>query len=337
MGLRNALGVDIDPPTGLLVIGENGPDAPGDVPGRGPSGRVEWNLVTQAANMGWPYCIGNNVPYNDFNFATSTPGPAFDAPNHVNDSPNNTGLANLPPSQPAVVWYGITSSSEFPEVNTAQGLGSSSPGGGPVFHHDPGLVSDVQFPAYYDGVPFFFEWGRSMLWELRLDGSGNLHKLNRLFPPLDFSSPIDIEFGPDGALYVLEWGAGLDPNVDPTQELVRVEYRPGQGGQHAPVVVATATPEWASRHSPSTSRAKEPSIPRTTRSPWHGTSSRTGRWIRRIRRPRSRMRRTGCTTRGSPSPMTPNAAPSRTCRSRSATRGRRSPSRGRRTGASSSW
>ncbi len=121
------------------MIGENGPDAPGDVPGRGPSGRVEWNLVTQAANMGWPYCIGNNVPYNDFNFATSTPGPAFDCTNLVNDSPNNTGLANLPPSQPAVVWYGITSSSEFPEVNTAQGFGSSSPAAARSSTTIPGL------------------------------------------------------------------------------------------------------------------------------------------------------------------------------------------------------
>ncbi len=240
MGLRNPFRVDVDPAAGWVIIGENGPDSPQDVPGRGPSGRVEWSISKQAGNLGWPYCIGDNVAYNDFDFATNTPGPLFDCDSPVNESPNNTGLTVLPgPSQPALVWYGTNQSEDWPEVG---GPGASSPAGGPIFHHDPGLVSDVQFPAYFDGVPFFYEWGRSILAELRLDENGAVHKLNRLFPNFEFSAPIDIEFGPDGALYVLEWGAAFDPTLDPTPELVRIEYRPNLAGNRPPVVHASATP-----------------------------------------------------------------------------------------------
>jgi hypothetical protein len=51
-------------------------------------------------NYGWPYCVRDNVPYNDYDFATSTSGPKFNCAAPVNNSPNNTGLTNLPRSSP---------------------------------------------------------------------------------------------------------------------------------------------------------------------------------------------------------------------------------------------
>ncbi|MCI0634909.1 MAG: PKD domain-containing protein, partial [Actinobacteria bacterium] len=238
MGLRNPFRIDVDSENGRVYIADYGPDAPQGVPGRGPAGQVEWNLLEQAANLGWPYCHANNEAYNDFDFETGTPGPAYDCNAPVNDSPNNTGLTNLPPTHPPVVWYGYTESAEFPEM----GAGSSAPMAGPAYHYDPAAVSDVKFPAYFDDVPFFYEWGRGFIAEFRLDADGGIHKINQLFPIHDFSSPIDVEFGPDGALYVLEWGTGFDPSNDPTQELVRVEYRPELAGNRSPVARASAVP-----------------------------------------------------------------------------------------------
>ena len=62
----------------------------------GPNGRVEWNILDEPGNYGWPYCVGNNTPYNDYNFASSTAGATFNCAAPVNNSPNNTGLTNLP-------------------------------------------------------------------------------------------------------------------------------------------------------------------------------------------------------------------------------------------------
>ena len=59
----------------------------------------------QPGNYGWPYCVGANTPYNDYNFATSTAGATFNCAAPINDSPNNTGLTNLPPAKAAVVWH----------------------------------------------------------------------------------------------------------------------------------------------------------------------------------------------------------------------------------------
>ena len=35
-----------------------------------PRGLVEWNIIRKPGYYGWPYCVGNNIPYNDYDFAT---------------------------------------------------------------------------------------------------------------------------------------------------------------------------------------------------------------------------------------------------------------------------
>jgi hypothetical protein len=51
-------------------------------------------------------------------------------------------------------------------------------------------------------------------------------KINRMFPNLTFERPIDAKIGPDGALYVLEWGDDVSPWTGNNTEaqLVRVEF-----------------------------------------------------------------------------------------------------------------
>ncbi len=106
MGFRNPFRIGLDPTTNHLFVADYGPDAGQVSPTRGPDGRVEWNVLDQPGFYGWPYCVGDNTPYNDYDFATSTVGRDLQLRRPVNDSPNNTGLTNLPPAIPAVVWQG---------------------------------------------------------------------------------------------------------------------------------------------------------------------------------------------------------------------------------------
>jgi cytochrome c len=56
---------------------------------------------------------------------------------------------------------------------------------------------------------------------------------------LDFDNPMDLEFGPDGALYVLEYGDGFFGKNLPGAELARVDFV-GASGNRAPSVTANA-------------------------------------------------------------------------------------------------
>ncbi|CAO0826170.1 ThuA domain-containing protein OS=Streptomyces microflavus OX=1919 GN=HUT09_31130 PE=4 SV=1 [Streptomyces microflavus] len=51
------------------MVADYGPDARAAAADRGPEGTVEYTRITEAGNFGWPYCIGNNTPFNDYDFA----------------------------------------------------------------------------------------------------------------------------------------------------------------------------------------------------------------------------------------------------------------------------
>ena len=80
-------------------------------------------------------------------------GEPFDCANPVNESPNNTGLVELPPVTQPMVWYPSSLSPEFPKLGT----GGVGPMGGPAYDFDPKNKSPYKWPEYYDGVPQFFE------------------------------------------------------------------------------------------------------------------------------------------------------------------------------------
>ncbi|HEX2473539.1 MAG TPA: ThuA domain-containing protein [Lacipirellulaceae bacterium] len=222
MGNRNPFRISIDSETGWLYWGEVGPDANTDSASRGPRGYDEINQARQAGNFGWPYIIADNKPYRDFNFATGTSGALFNPAAPTNNSPNNTGATNLPPAKPALIWYPYGNSTEFPELAS----GGRTAMAGPVYHFDPALDSQIKLPEYFDDTLFMYEWSRNQFFEVKLDQNGNLLKLNRIFADLSFNQPIDAEMGPDGALYVLEWGA---------TKLTRIEFsgnRPAVTGDY---------------------------------------------------------------------------------------------------------
>ncbi|MFL6124918.1 ThuA domain-containing protein [Actinophytocola sp.] len=229
MGFRNPFRMAVDKQTGWIYLGNYGPDAGGANPARGPGGTVEFDLLKGPGNYGWPYCVGANQPYVDYDFATGQSGQAFSCDAPKNTSPHNTGLVDLPPAIAAWIPYDGGSVPEF-------GTGGESPMGGPVYHFDPNLDSTTKFPEYYDGKNFAYEWDRGWIHTIDVGPNGEHGAIQPFFDSMTLTRPMNIEFGPDGALYVLDYGSGYFGGAADSA-LYRIDYTKGN---RTPQVSVTA-------------------------------------------------------------------------------------------------
>ena len=239
MGLRNPFRIEYNTVEGELYVADYSPDARQANPLRGPAGQGKWFIATEPGNYGWPYCATAELPYVDYDFATGTSGETFDCANPVNESPHNTGLTDLPPVTQPQVWYSYGLSTDFPELGT----GGIGPMAGPAYQFDARTARGAKataWPAYYDNVPLFYEWTRDYIKEFRLDADRDeVVEINGVLDSFDLQNPIDIEFGPNGSLYVLNYGNGFFGQNQPGAELARIDYI-GPGGNHAPTVTVAA-------------------------------------------------------------------------------------------------
>jgi len=224
MGNRNPFRISVDQKTGYLYWGDVGPDSGSANPARGPAGFDEVNQARQAGYFGWPLFIADNKPYVDYSFAEKKSAKAFDPLHPVNDSPNNTGLKELPPAQAAFIYYPHSPSTRFPAVNAGGGRTAMA---GPVYYHDANLKSAAKLPGEFDHTLFIYEWSRNWIIAVRLDENEKIKKMEKVWPGMTFKRPMDMELGPDGCLYVIEYGTNWSDNFD--SQIVRIEYQP----QHA--------------------------------------------------------------------------------------------------------
>jgi cytochrome c len=203
MGNRNPFRMSIDALTGILYWGDMGPNPSGEQDSlRGPRSHEEINRAEQAGNYGWPYLLADNKPYRDFDYHNHEMGDLFDPESLVNDSPSNTGLRKLPKASGAFIWYPNTPSDLFPEVGT----GGGSAMAGPVYHYDQYSGSEVALPEYFDSKLFIFDWMRNWIIAASINEAGDLAGLEPFVPAGVFASPIDMQIGPHGGLYVLDYG-----------------------------------------------------------------------------------------------------------------------------------
>ncbi|MEZ0538124.1 PQQ-dependent sugar dehydrogenase [Fibrella arboris] len=219
MGARNPYRIWVDK-RGFLYWGDVGPDG-GVASERGPKSQDEWNQARKPGNFGWPYFVGDNKAYADFDFATNKSGPLFNPDQPVNESPNNTGTKNLPPAQKAMIWYPYDKSTEFPMLGT----GSRSAMAGP-FYDANDYKSAVKLPAYYNNKQFIYEWARNWIKVLTYADNGDLKQIESFLPTSFVSKPIDMKFGKDGAMYVLAYGMNYFAR-NPDSQLIRIEYTEG--------------------------------------------------------------------------------------------------------------
>ncbi|MDE3740776.1 ThuA domain-containing protein [Maribacter polysaccharolyticus] len=232
MGHRNPYRISVDPKNGYLYWGDVGPDARKDDFGhRGPKGYDELNQARKAGNFGWPYFVGDNKPYRDYDYNDGTVGEAFDPLKPINDSKNNTGLRELPSAQGAFVFYPYDRSSEFPQV----GSGGRNAMAGPVYYSDL-YPNGGSLPSYYDGKVLVYDWMRGWMKAVSLFEDGSFNKMEPFAGDIPLNNLIDMEMGPNGRVYLLEYGTGWFQENDDSG-LGYIEYN---GGNRPPVIEAMA-------------------------------------------------------------------------------------------------
>jgi len=222
MGSRNPYRFSVDRKNNYLYWGDVGPDTKV----MGEEGELmsydEINQARKPGFYGWPYFLGNNQAFPKYDFETKTLGPKKDPANPINDSPNNTGERVLPPARAAMIWYGKKGSKNFPLL----GNGGASAMAGPVYYSDLFPNAPYKLPNYYNGKLFIYEWIRGWIMAVSLDKNGNYLSMEPFLDHLKFKAPVDMQFGTDGALYVLEYGTNwFSKNTD--AKLVRIEYQEG--------------------------------------------------------------------------------------------------------------
>ena len=256
MGNRNPFRIAVDQKTGFLYWGEVGPDAGQPDAQRGGAGHDEINQARGPGFFGWPYFVGNNKPYAPVDYVSrqksmdaksarekakkegkpESEWPAkeepwmaadfkpvfYDAEHPVNNSPNNTGIKELPPAQSALIYYPASPSAKFPMLRS----GGRTAMAGPVYYFDPKLKSPHKLPAEFDSTLFIYEWTRNWIMAVKLDPDGKVLKIEPFLKGMTFKRPMDMELGPDGCLYMIEFGTNWGNNVD--SKIVRIEYAPTQ-------------------------------------------------------------------------------------------------------------
>ncbi|HLF46641.1 MAG TPA: ThuA domain-containing protein [Chitinophagaceae bacterium] len=220
MGNRNPYRISVDQKNGFLYWGEVGPDSDKDsLDTRGPKGYDEINQARRAGYFGWPLFIANNFAYYEYNYNTGKTGTKFDPAKPINTSGNNTGIKELPPAQPAFIWYPYGTFNDFPQM----GNGGRTAMAGPVYHSDlfPGKKG---LPDYYNGKLFIYEWMRNFIKVVTLQPNGDFYKMEPFMGNSKLAAPVDMELGPDGKLYILEYGTGwFTKNKDAA--LSRIDYK----------------------------------------------------------------------------------------------------------------
>jgi cytochrome c len=235
MGNRNPYRISVDKHNGYLYWGEVGPDAGENSAKYGPRGHDEVNQARKAGYFGWPLFVADNRAYNERRFGDSTfVGKAFDPKKPINDSPHNTGLTELPPAQKAFIYYPYADSPEFGAI---VGKGGRNAMAGPVFYSDDFKGAEKHFPDYFNGKFFAYDWMRDWVNLVTMNAKGDFVEMERFMPNTTFSHPMDMQFGKDGALYMLEYGQNwFAQNND--ARLIKIEFN---AGNRTPVAVATAS------------------------------------------------------------------------------------------------
>ncbi len=237
MGCRNPYRISIDQKTGILYYGDVGPDASENT-AKGPRGHDEVNQVKEPGFFGWPLFVGNNFAYADIDYQTGEIGPLYDPLNPINNSPNNTGMRELPPAQPAMVYYPYAVSKEFEDLGT----GGRNAMAGPVYYSNLYKNSEYKLSSYYDGKFFFYDWIRDWIMAATFDENHDLIYYEPFLPSVKFANIMDFTIGPDGVIYMLEYGTNwFTMNNDAT--LSRILY---SDGNKIPIAVAEVNSQYGS-------------------------------------------------------------------------------------------
>jgi cytochrome c len=209
MGTRNAYSLSLDPVRRWAAFGDIGPDDM-DMDG-GPLNQLgspdlteEYNLATKAGNYGYPFFAGDNFALKS---DVSASAPAI--PEGTDWSGAEPGLAALPPAIPAIKAY-------------RRGCAVT----GPIYRYDGDLNSSVKFPPHFHRKWFVTDFNatqNNIVNLLSLSGDGSrVTGQETVLGGVVLYGPLDMQFGPDGALYVSNYSGYR--NATSTTGIVRIGY-----------------------------------------------------------------------------------------------------------------
>lgn len=188
-GIRNPYSLNLDPVRRWVMFGDVGPDDAGLL-------TEENNLFKQPAFAGWPYFSGNNIPYTG----------AKDPKAPTNNSKWNDGLKVLPPAEPGIHNYVKASAIS-----------------GPIYRYDGDLASTVKLPPHFHRKWFVTDFVTNAIKVLTLDDAGDkVLKEEAIFKNIRPNRPVDLQLGPDGALYIINYAGWFNSNSETS--IARISY-----------------------------------------------------------------------------------------------------------------
>ncbi|MDX1510273.1 MAG: PQQ-dependent sugar dehydrogenase [Nitriliruptorales bacterium] len=196
IGFKQPFKGSVNPYTGHGYYGDVGPDATQDDPERGPRGHDERNVIPPGGgtNYGWPRCVADNQPYIDVDWTTMEVGEPLDCSEMT----------------PASFYYPKDVSFAFPTVTVGGVTGL------PAAFYRADTEGALRLPALFNDTVIDLEFMRSWFATFNVGDDGSLDpasftrwELSMFYNSSPITGPIDAAVGPDGAVYVAEYGVGF--------------------------------------------------------------------------------------------------------------------------------
>lgn len=225
-GTRNNYSMALDPVRRWVLWGDVGPDE------LTAAQREEFNLRKSPGFEGWPYFVGNNVKF------AGNQNPATPA----NNSKWNTGLATLPAARAAT---------KLPDAFMSR-MGTS-PISGPLYLYDGDSPSKVKLPPHFNRKWFVTDYTAGKLFIFDVDPEGTqVTGFQPFLGAIEFKGPVDFRQGPDGALYIVNYGF-VNFSTSSQTSIMRISYtgacRPTEPRLEVPTGLAETRFDRVSRHS----------------------------------------------------------------------------------------
>ncbi len=221
MGNRNPYTISLDPVRRWLVWGDIGPDGVTmdgtPMNNGGPEKTEEYDLAKAPGNYGYPFFAGDFMT----KAGTNPAAPVIpDKPNWANSTP---GMLTLPavvmPIYPYKRSCAIT---------------------GPIYRYSGELNSSVKFPPHFTRKWLVSDYNgdNNKVKALTLSDDGTKVTAEENVIGIPLHSPLDIQYGPDGALYVNNYDGTRAIPVGTNTGIVRIEYT---GTCHPPTPLLETT------------------------------------------------------------------------------------------------